>query len=111
MSNNLSLILKEFHHDMQNIFKEDLCTVRLYGSYARGDYHQNSDIDVMVLVNTPAEKINAFYDRVSDCAFEYLMKYKVEISPVIKNIDHFNYWKTDLPYYHNVEQEGVAVNG
>ena len=55
-------------------------------------------IDVMVLVNTPVDKINSFFDQVSDCAFEYLMKYRVDISPVIKNIDHFNYWKNDLPY-------------
>ena len=102
----LAAILKEFEHDMRNIFKDDFRMIRLYGSYARGDYNQNSDIDVMVLVNTPVNKINAFYDQVSDCAFEYLMKYKVDISPVIKNIDHFNYWKNDLPYYYNVEQEG-----
>ena len=107
----LTAILKEFECDMRNIFKDDFCMVRLYGSYARGDYNQNSDIDVMVLVNTPMNKINTFYDQVSDCAFEYLMKYKVDISPVIKNIDHFNYWKNDLPYYYNVEQEGVIVNG
>lgn len=107
----LAIILKEFEHDMRNIFKDDFRMVRLYGSYARGDYNQNSDIDVMVLVNTPVDKINSFYDRVSDCAFGYLMKYKVDISPVIKNIDHFNYWKKDLPYYCNVEREGIVVNG
>ena len=50
----LSTILKEFERDMRNIFKDDFRMVRLYGSYARGDYNQNSDIDVMVLVNTPA---------------------------------------------------------
>ena len=93
----LSTILKEFERDMRNIFKDDFRMVRLYGSYARGD--------------TPVDKINSFYDQVSDCAFEYLMKYRVDISPVIKNIDHFNYWKNDLPYYYNVEQEGIVVNG
>ena len=77
--------------------------------YARGDYNQNSDIDVMVLVNTPVDKINSFYDQVSDCAFDFMMKYGVDISPVIKNVEHFNYWKDDLPYYHNVLKEGVAV--
>ena len=51
----LSTILKEFERDMRNIFKDDFRMVRLYGSYARGDYNQNSDIDVMVLVNTPVE--------------------------------------------------------
>lgn len=59
----LSTILKEFERDMRNIFKDDFRMVRLYGSYARGDYNQNSDIDVMVLVNTPVDKINSFYDQ------------------------------------------------
>ena len=49
----LSTILKEFEQDMRNIFKDDFRMVRLYGSYARGDYNQNSDIAVMVLVNIP----------------------------------------------------------
>jgi uncharacterized protein len=81
----------------------------VYGSYARGDYNENSDVDVMILVNTPLEKINSYYDQVSDCAFDFMMKYGVDISPVIKNVEHFNYWKDDLPYYHNVLKEGVAV--
>ena len=55
------------------------------------------------------EKINSYYDQVSDCAFDFMMKYGVDISPVIKNVEHFNYWKDDLPYYHNVLKEGVAV--
>lgn len=110
MPKELAIILKEFEQDMRNLFKDDFRMIRLYGSYARGDYHQNSDIDVMILVSTPADKINSFYDQVSDCAFELFMKYKVDISPVVKNIDHFNYWKEDLPYYRNVEQEGIVVN-
>ena len=63
----------------------------------------------MILVNTPLEKINSYYDQVSDCAFDFMMKYGVDISPVIKNVEHFNYWKDDLPYYNNVLKEGVAV--
>ena len=94
---------------MRNVFKEDFCKILVYGSYARGDYNENSDVDVMILVNTPLEKINSYYDQVSDCAFDFMMKYGVDISPVIKNVEHFNYWKDDLPYYHNVLKEGVAV--
>ena len=111
MTKELTTIIQEFEQEMKNIFKDDFRSLWLYGSYARGDYDQNSDIDVMILVNTPVDKINSYYDRVSDCAFEYLMKYKVDISPVVKNIEHFNYWKRDLPYYYNVEKEGVLING
>ena len=75
MTKELTTIIQEFEQDMKNIFKDDFRSLWLYGSYARGDYDQNSDIDVMILVNTPVDKINSYYDRVSDCAFEYLMKF------------------------------------
>ena len=111
MQRKILNILKEFSQYMENIFKDDLYKVIVYGSYARGDYDENSDIDIMILVNTPVEKINSCYDQVSDCAFDFMMKYGVDISPVIKNVEHFNYWKEDLPYYRNVMKEGVAVSG
>ena len=104
-------ILRQFKHDVQDIFQDDFCSLRLYGSYARGDYNDYSDIDVMILVNTPDDKIHSFYDQVSDCAFEYLMEYQVDNSPVIKNVDHFNKWKEELLYYQNVEREGVDIEG
>ena len=109
MQKRIRNILKEFEQCMRNVFKEDFCKILVYGSYARGDYNENSDVDVMILVNTPLEKIISYYDQVSDCAFDFMMKYGVDISPVIKNVEHFNYWKDDLPYYHNVLKEGVAV--
>ena len=82
----------------------------LYGSYARGDYSELSDIDVMILVTLTEEKIKKISDEISDMAFEYLMKFGVDISPVITNIDHFNYWVDNLPYYRNVRDEGVRLS-
>ena len=82
----------------------------LYGSYARGDYTDSSDVDVMILVKIPEDQIRDYTDRVSDCAFENLMKYGVDISPVVKNETHFNEWSDNLPYYRNVRDEGVIIN-
>ena len=39
-----------------------------------------------------------------------MMKYGVDISPVITNTDHFNYWVDNLPYYRNVRDEGVRLS-
>lgn len=110
MPTSVKNIVTNFANDMKDIFKKDLSSVVLYGSYARGDYNENSDVDVMVLVKTQEENISNYRDRVSDCAFEYLMKYGVDISPVIKNVNHFNYWVNNLPYYRNVQKEGVVVH-
>ena len=39
-----------------------------------------------------------------------MIKYGVDISPVITNTEHFNYWVDNLPYYRNVRDEGVKLS-
>ncbi len=103
-------VVYEFAKDMKCLFGADLSKVLVYGSYARGDYTENSDVDVMVLVKTPETEIKNYTDQVSDRAFDYLMRYGIDISPIVKNEEHFNYWVDNLPYYRNVRDEGVPVN-
>ena len=103
-------VVYEFAEDMKLLFGADLRRLLVYCSYARGDYTENSDVDVMVLVKTPETEIKNYTDQVSDRAFDYLMRYGIDISPIVKNEEHFNYWVDNLPYYRNVRDEGVPVN-
>jgi predicted nucleotidyltransferase len=109
MPTSVKNLVYEFAKDMQQIFGDNLCSVVVYGSYARGDYTNDSDVDIMILVKIPEDKIHNYTDQVADCAFDYFMKYGIDISPVVKNEEHFNYWAENLPYYRNVRDEGVAV--
>ena len=34
----------------------------------------------------------------------------IDESPLVKNIDKFNYWLEALPFYMNIEKEGVILN-
>ena len=94
---------------MKEIFGEKLSKVILYGSYARGDYHVTSDVDIMILVTVSDEEIKMIENQVFDCAFDFEMKYGVDISPIIKNKTHYEYWVDTLPFYRNIQQEGVIV--
>ena len=89
---------------------EHLNKVIVYGSYARGDYKKNSDVDIMILVDLSETEIRKFENRVYDVAFEIEMDTGVDISPVIKNKNQFEYWVDTLPYYKNVREEGVTIN-
>lgn len=95
---------------MRKLLGNTLDSVIVYGSYARGDYSELSDIDVMILVTLTDEKIKKISDEISDMAFEYLMRFGADISPVIINVDHFNYWVDNLPYYRSVRDEGVKLS-
>ncbi len=104
-------IMKLYAQDIKALFGTHLKQIMVYGSYARGDYHENSDIDVMILTDIDENVISKYRDIASDCAFDYLMKYGVDISPVVKNADHFEHWKKTVPYYQNVEKEGIRIDG
>ena len=107
---HISDVMQEFAKSVRKILGNSLDSVIVYGSYARGDYSEFSDIDVMLLVSLGEEGIKKISDQISDLAFDFMMKYGVDISPVITNTDHFNYWADNLPYYRNVRDEGVKLS-
>lgn len=107
---HISDVMQEFAKSVRKILGNSLDSVIVYGSYARGDYSEFSDIDVMLLVSLGEEGIKKISDQISDLAFDFMMKYGVDISPVITNTDHFNYWADNLPYYRNVRDEGVRLS-
>ena len=45
-------LVKQYVELLSKIYGEHLKTVILYGSYARGDYTENSDIDIMAVSYT-----------------------------------------------------------
>jgi len=96
-------------HRIKRDFRENLSKIILYGSYARGDYHITSDVDIMILVTLSDEEIKRVENQVFDCAFDLEMKYGVDISPIIKNEIHYEYWVDTLPFYRNIQQEGAVV--
>ena len=106
----ISNIIQDFAKSVRKMLGNSLDSVIVYGSYARGDYSEFSDIDVMLLVSLGEEGIKKISDQISDLAFDFMMKYGVDISPVITNTDHFNYWVDNLPYYRNVRDEGVKLS-
>ena len=88
-----------------------LTKVIVYGSYARGDYNSSSDVDVMILVKMSDNEIKKIENQVYDLAFDIEMDTGVDISPIIKNEEQYEYWLDTLPFYKNIHEEGVIENG
>ena len=81
----------------------------LYGSYARGDYIVDSDIDIMILVDLPDEGLDKYLDALAEVGFEYNIAYGIWITPVVKNREHFKHWVEAYPFYGNSQREGVML--
>ena len=70
---HISDVMQEFAKSVRKILGNSLDSVIVYGSYARGDYSEFSDIDVMLLVSLGEEGIKKISDQISDLAFDFMM--------------------------------------
>ena len=102
-------ILSEFKSKTKSIMGNSLKQIILYGSYARGDYKHNSDMDIMILTELTDDRIVQIEDELFDAAYDIEVEYGVPISVNIKNEEHFRNWANSLPYYSNIEREGVII--
>ena len=109
MPRTMRNLIEEYVNAIRNIYGAHLKQVILYGSYARGDFEKDSDIDIMLLVDLSEEEINSFSDDLSELGFDYNVMYDIWFMPVVRNIEHFRYWCQAYPFYSNVEKEGISL--
>lgn len=109
---NISNVIDEFVKKVNELLGKRVKKIILYGSYARGDYNNSSDIDIMILTDLTDKEIVEYRSKVSDIAFdiEWDNNFDIYLSPLVKNMDKFNYWLEALPFYMNVQKEGVVLS-
>ena len=105
-------LVKQYVELLSKIYGEHLKTVILYGSYARGDFNKSSDIDIMILTDLTDDEMLKYRNDIYNFAYDIECEnnFNISISPIIKNIDKFNYWLEALPFYINVNKEGVVLS-
>ena len=106
----LNLLLKEAQVGLSKVFGSKLLNVVLYGSYARGDYDDESDIDIMALVDMDRDDLNKYRRCVSEMANDIDLKYNVLLSIKLQDKPNFNKYKDSIPLYQNIVKEGLRIN-
>ncbi len=93
--------MRDLKEGLVRIYGDQLKAVYLYGSYARGDYRQGSDVDVMILLKDYKsywEEIERTGELISNVSLDYDVlvsriimseeKWKRAETPLLKNIHH-----------------------
>ena len=107
----LNSLLDKVTDYSKEVLGDSLKEVILYGSYARGDFNDESDIDVMIMVNMTQEELNGYRRQFSKFCSRLNVENGVFLSPLLQSAPLFEDWKNALPFYQNVAKEGVAVYG
>lgn len=109
MPENINNIIQYFTNKVRTLLGNRVKKIILYGSYARGDYNDSSDVDIMILTDFTFEEIEKYRDDISDIAFDIELETGIILSPIIKNIDKYNEQVNIIPFYTNVQKDGVVL--
>lgn len=102
-------ILSELAELMRQVYGDKLKSVILYGSVARGTDTEDSDIDIMVLIDGDASELRQYDERLCDASTEISLKYLKVFSIVDVSYQEYMEWRQILPFYRNVSEEGVVL--
>jgi predicted nucleotidyltransferase len=98
--------MKELKEGLVRIYGDQLRAVYLYGSYARGDYHKSSDLDVMIVLEN-YESYGREIDRTGELTSNLSLEYGISISRVIMKEAQ---WKiSNTPLLRNIRMDGVPA--
>jgi predicted nucleotidyltransferase len=98
--------IREFVERAQLLYGDRLCQVILYGSSARNEATEESDIDLAVVLAgevRPGTKIDRMIDIITDVNLEYGVL--LSVYPVSEE----NYRNINSPLLMNIRREGIPA--
>ena len=104
-------IKKEVPELVKKLMKEDLVEVVLYGSCARGDYTEDSDVDIALITKSDRMEAQKYTSDLAAIATEFAMKYFAIVNFVCLPYKEFVEKKSWYAYFKNIEREGEVLYG
>ena len=83
--------------------------IYLYGSYARGDYDEDSDIDFAAIVKGERFDVQKKRWQLWADADEIDLEFDVFTSPTAIPLADFEKYKNESVYYKNIREEGIRL--
>lgn len=101
--------LEEYVKRVENIYQDNLYQIILFGSYAKGNFGKDSDIDLMILVNTHNCITHEQELDTAQISFDFQVGYDLDVNPITEEKDIFLERAKFHPFYQNIDMEGVVI--
>ena len=92
---------------MTEIFQKNMSAIILYGSVARGDATDESDIDIAIIIKD--EMDNQTKSRFISWAADMDIRHERVFSIVDIKEENMKKWERTLPFYQNIRKEGIVL--
>lgn len=89
----------------------DVKKIVLYGSCSRGDFSDDSDIDIALLTSCDRMEVKKYNDSLAKISAEFAYKYLAIVNFVCFPEKEFEEKKRWYPYFKNIEREGEVLYG
>ena len=109
MTDRDNRIVAEFRRRLPPDLQSEIRAILVYGSRARGDAEEDSDLDVVALVDSKTPEIE---ERLEDIAYEVMWDFDFTPMLSLKVFSHdrfFDEAKDGMSFYRNVLSQGVTV--
>jgi predicted nucleotidyltransferase len=101
------LALREYLQRLRQEYGREVLSVKLYGSKARGDHHEDSDLDLLLRVGQDNRQA---YAKMYLIASDIELKYDLILGMMLVGPTHYNLMRRlGEPLYQNVQREGVEL--
>ncbi len=100
-------LIADFKKTVSDYYGERLAKIILYGSYARGDFHEESDIDFLVVLKDDTVKPLSEILNISPVVHPLVLKHDIDISCQPYSLE--KYMGDQSPFLFWVREQGVEV--
>jgi len=100
-------IVHDFKSALEKLYGERLQDAVLYGSYARGDYDDESDIDLFVVLNDNEVNTITEVSTLSALTPQAILQHGKAIAAL--SVSGQRYRSSPMPVYQNARREGIYL--
>jgi len=95
--------------ELKTLLGERLRQVILFGSRARGDSDDESDVDILVLADIDREKLGGYRPQVVRISSDIGLDSNIYVSIMLDSADFFSANRDVSSFYRNVAKEGKTL--
>ena len=90
-----------------DLFSDSILAIILYGSVARNDNTDESDIDIVIIIKN--EMDDATKEQFIHWSAELDLRYDRVVSIIDTQEENMEKWRNVLPFYQNIQKEGIIL--